>query len=388
MANIIYPDDYSQARSPMYLQCEADTNGETITDAVHSLSIYSGDKTTGVPASAQVQISKLSVDGKVLTSISEIVRAYFVQNFTSHNAPGSGTYYINQAVGAALWVKVATSTTESDGGYNENDTFLAFDGYTEFADGVNAVHAETILTTPRTIKLLEGQYFNLPVKNSPQIEWAMGQPGDFTTYQTVNANGDDTDKMVVYLPAGEPNITSVGDIALDAVIATDRYYIFVRNASTNADLGNIEFEIICEPKYEGHYIAFINKWGVWDTMVFEKKSTESMEVNAESYRRMIGAWGARSGEDGTRPYSYDVNTGTHARINAMGQESITLNTGWLDDDYNEVMKQLLQSELFLMDNEIPVVLDTYSIDYKQEVNEMVQYTVTFKYAYGAINRVQ
>jgi hypothetical protein len=387
MANIIYPSDFSQARSPMFLQCEPDTAGETITDAVHSISLYTGDKSTGAPAQAQVQLSKLSVDGKVLTNVSEIVRAYFVQNYTSHNAPGASTYYIAQAVGAALWVKVSTATTESDGGYTEDSTFLAMDGYTEFEDGLNATHSETILTAPRTINLLPGQYFNLPVKNNPRIEWRLNDGVTPSSWNAAPAHGDDTDKQVVYIPIGRPNLNSVTDLTLDIYAAKSGFTVEVRDESTDEDLGSINVAYICEPKYEGHYIAFLNKWGVWDTMVFEKKSVKDMTVQSEGYKRIIGTWGARA-DDGTRPYTYNTREGVHARINAIGQERITLNTGLIGEEYNEVVRQLLQSEAFLMDNSVPVVLESASVTYKDEVNELVNYTLIFTYAHTAINRTQ
>lgn len=388
MANILYPADYTQARSPLYIQCAPETGGATITSGLFDLYIYSGDKTTDLPVSATISLSKQGIDGRLLLDVAQLVRAYFVQNFTSHNAPGASTYYINQASGAALWVKVSSNMTESGGGYLENATFMAMDGYTKFADGINKVHSETILTTPRTIRLLPGQYFNLPVKNDPRIKWAIGEGGDVTTYQNAPAHSDETDKKVVYLPVGRPNINSIVDLSMGLVAAEDTFVVFVQDQATSAALANIRIEYVCEPKFTGHYIAFINKWGVWDTMLFEKKSTEQMNVQADPHRRMIGDWGSRSGEDGTQPYEYNTRESMIGRINAMGQEKITLNTGWLEEDYNEVMRQLLQSEVFLMDNSIPVMIDTTDIEYKTGVNDrLIQYTITFKYGYEAINRV-
>ena len=389
MANILYPADYSQARSPLLVQFAPQTAGQTITTAFIQAFIYTGDKTSGVPGTAQVELTKQSFGGNVLLDVSQLVRAYFVHNYTSHNAPSAATYSIAQAIGAALWVKLTTTSIESDGSYsNGSSTFLAFDGVSYFADGVNEVHAETILTTPRIVKLLAGQYFNLPVKNDPQIKWAIESGGDISTYQASLTHGDDTDKKAVYLPVGKPNVNAIGDLTMDLMVATEDYFVHVQNNATNAELGNIQIQIICEPKFDGHYIAFINKWGMWDTMLFEKKSSTMLKVESQSYRRMIGTFGTRSDEEGTQAYSYNTREGVQARINAIGQETITLNTGFLEEDYNEVMRQLLQSEVFLMDNSIPVTIETVDLEYKTGVNDrLIQYTIVFKYAYEAINRV-
>lgn len=388
MANIIYPADYSQARSPIYVQFAPEDAAEEIVIAYPEITVYTGDKTTGVSGGQVIQIEKPSPDGRVLLDVSQIIRAYFVQNYTSHNLPGAGVYYVAQALGAALWVKVASSTMETDSSYtNGSGTFLAMDGYSKWGDGINKVHTETILTTPRTIRLLPTQLFNLPVKNTPRVKWAIGEVGDLTPYNSAPASGDDTNLMAVYIPCGRPNIQNILSLTHSLVAAEDTFVMFIQNEATSADLANIRIEFVCEPKFQGHYIAFINKWGVWDTMLFEKKSTEKMTVTADNHRRMIGTWGARDGEVGTQAYGYNQREGLHGRINAIGQETITLNTGFLEEDYNEVMRQLLQSEYFLMDNTIPVQIETVEIDYKTGVNDrLIQYTITFKYAHETINR--
>lgn len=390
MANVLYPSDFSQARSPLYVQMAPEDAAEDIITAVPEVTIYTGDKTTGLAAGAVIEMQKPSPDGRILLDVSQLVRAYFVQHYTSHNAPGASTYYLAQAIGAALWVKVESSTIESDGSYsNGSATFLAMDGYTEWTDGINKVHSQTILTTPRTIRLLPGQYFNLPVRNNPRVKIGISEVGGTEAVAIIApAHGDDTDKQVVYIPAGKPNINSISDEDWSLIISeNDAFVISVENQATTAALGSITIEYVCEPKFDGHYIAFINKWGVWDTMLFEKKSIEKMDVHADNHRRMIGTWGTRSGEDGTQPYTYNQAEAMHGRINAIGQETITLNTGWLDEDYNEVMKQLLQSEYFLMDNTTPVQIETTNIEYKTGVNDrLIQYTITFKYAFEAISR--
>ena len=176
MANLIYPADYSQARSPVYIQMAPEDGAEEIVEAQTVISIYTGDRITGLSDAEVISVTKPSPDGRILIDVSQLVRAYFVQHFTSHNALGSGVYYVNQAVGAALWCKFASSTIETDSSYtNGNDTFLLMDGYTEWADGINKVHADTILTANRIIKLLPAQLFTLPIKNDPRIKWAIYQ---------------------------------------------------------------------------------------------------------------------------------------------------------------------------------------------------------------------
>ena len=86
----------------------------------------------------------------------------------------------------------------------------------------------------------------------------------------------------------------------------------------------------------------------------------------------------------------------------MGKESIALNTNYLSEEYNEVIKQLMMSEqvwLTRLDNPAPdsnnletvlaVIPKTQSVTYKTSLNDrLVQYTVDFDYAFDKINTVR
>jgi hypothetical protein len=86
----------------------------------------------------------------------------------------------------------------------------------------------------------------------------------------------------------------------------------------------------------------------------------------------------------------------------MGKESISLNTNYLSEEYNEVIKQLMMSEqvwLTRLDNPAPdsnnletvlaVIPKTQSLTYKTSLNDrLVQYTVDFDYAFDKINTVR
>ena len=78
----------------------------------------------------------------------------------------------------------------------------------------------------------------------------------------------------------------------------------------------------------------------------------------------------------------------------MGKESITLNTGYLSEDYNDVIEELMLSEqvwLMATDSEevLPVIPKTQNLTYKTSINDrLVQYTIDFDYAFDKINSVR
>jgi hypothetical protein len=79
----------------------------------------------------------------------------------------------------------------------------------------------------------------------------------------------------------------------------------------------------------------------------------------------------------------------------MGSESVVLNTGFVDESYNEVIRQLMLSEQIWMtkltDEELvlPLKARTQSLQYKKHVNDkLVNYTIEFDMAFDKINNIR
>ena len=97
----------------------------------------------------------------------------------------------------------------------------------------------------------------------------------------------------------------------------------------------------CEPKYDPVSLYFVNRYGAWDYVTFLKRSDVDLNLDKEVYRSVIGnasasgyTWGNQA--RGVRSYNHQVN------------HKMTLNTGFVSEDYSEVMEQLLMSEYVLM----------------------------------------
>ena len=145
--------------------------------------------------------------------------------------------------------------------------------------------------------------------------------------------------------------------------------------------------------YNPYKITFVNKFGALQDIYFSLKSTESISTNGETYKANIVDFGT---------LTYDSYKPQVAQYNKSGKESITLNTNYLNEQYNEVIKQLMLSEQVWLtklldpvpdsDNKetvLSVVPKTSSINYKTSVNDrLVQYTIDFDYAFDKINTVR
>ena len=145
----------------------------------------------------------------------------------------------------------------------------------------------------------------------------------------------------------------------------------------NSASGTQVVKISTEPcsKYEPYKVTFINKFGALQDMYFSLKSIESLNTTGETYK-------ANAVDFGT--LTYDTYKPQVAQYNKLGKESITLNTNYLSEDYNEVIKQLMMSEQVwitkLTDTEevLAVIPKTQNVTYKTSLNDrLVQYTIDF-----------
>jgi hypothetical protein len=85
--------------------------------------------------------------------------------------------------------------------------------------------------------------------------------------------------------------------------------------------------------------------------------------------------------------NYSKLEGQRKVFNANGKETIRVNTDWISESFNEVIKQMMLSERILIDKK-PAKLNTKSVDLKKSINSsMINYEMEFEYAFDTINSV-
>ena len=80
---------------------------------------------------------------------------------------------------------------------------------------------------------------------------------------------------------------------------------------------------------------------------------------------------------------------------SQGKDRITMNTGYVNDDHNAVIEELLLSEQVwytkITDEElvVPVIPRTKTVTYKTSINDkLVNYTIEFEHAFDKINNIR
>ena len=143
----------------------------------------------------------------------------------------------------------------------------------------------------------------------------------------------------------------------------------------------LTLEEVCEPKYTFLDVVFYNKYGALQIMPFHKKSMISIDSNSESYKRNL--------MDFVNDPTYNKEKHSIRQFHVTGKEKIQMNTGFIDESFNEVIRQLMLSEqVWVYDgSEVkPITLDTKSVQFKTSVNDkLINYTFDFSYAFNKVN---
>jgi hypothetical protein len=156
------------------------------------------------------------------------------------------------------------------------------------------------------------------------------------------------------------------------------YTIQAYNGTTK--LGqSLQFVFECEQKYPNVRIMWKNRLGQFDWFNFYMVSRESFEVQKKSYQPQLGTW-----DGSTLSYAKQDSSNKNYIIDA--NPSISVNTFFIQQSYNEIFKQLMTSdEVYWLYDEPnnfvrPLSIETSNILFKTGVvDHLIQYQFTFKY---------
>lgn len=128
--------------------------------------------------------------------------------------------------------------------------------------------------------------------------------------------------------------------------------------------------------------VFINKFGVHQDFYFFAKKIDSLGTSGEKYNSNVVS------NNGT----YSTSAHQVVDFNKNGKVSYNLSTGYLDQDVNAYVQELLLSEkvwLVINSNVVPVTINTSSVEYKTSLNDkLVSYTMDFEQANDVISTVR
>jgi len=385
---IATPSSLAMARSPQFITGK---NNALTNDQLQAMSLNLRIGSGAIPSSGSFnyQLSKdYSINQVINFEVSDLVRSEFYHDFSIWNDLG----FTQSPQGEVLWVVPTGDWRYSNNGAAPDTAvwasgstykYLTTDGWATMTNITPTSVTQSLLATPRERQVLVTNYEVLPIYQNAtnevtkvSIYWEGGATDNANI--TIPPSNDSRD-AVVYLPVGPANLQNTtvwgSSIKPSNNVGSDTYDVELTYAS-GATAIIATYKIICEPKYTPYQIAFINRFGVADFITFFKRSDERGNFTQDSYQKSIY-------NDGFTTPSLEV--GKYNSFNVNSRNSLTLNTGFVEQDYDETIKDILMSEyVAVLENNqwISVQPERGSIEYQKHINQkLINYTLTFTYAF-------
>ena len=97
------------------------------------------------------------------------------------------------------------------------------------------------------------------------------------------------------------------------------------------------YEIDCTQYYTPVRIFWKNRYGQFDWLNFYLKNTQTFETEQRVYQPQLGSWNSST-------LTYDQYQTATQRYIVDATQTITVNTNYLPETYNEIFKQLLVTD--------------------------------------------
>ena len=382
------------ARSPYYVAYKDNVN--VIAKVQVKVWAYEGVKTTGRPANPTYTLEKtasVSEGGYNFWTfeIAELLKDYL---------PKVGNPALYPAT--AMWASVQIVTTWDSGvsGSTGITDFAVLDGYVKYEEGSQSM---------------------LGTYSSGTIPVTFDNP--ITTYVFTDSNNDtpyftNTDKYSTFAPIFVDN--TLGNKAVVFTGASGTAATITLTAGTNSSeiiqYAKIAYQFVdynngmnkaeiygalitrydttdCIPDFTnnstGKRIWFVNRFGAIDKVTFMGLKTDSYETSKNEYRANI------VGAKANGKWGYETYQRQKSVLNKKGKAKFSLNTGWIAENYNDKIEDLLLAEQVWINlggnstTAYPVNIMTSNIQEKTDANEkVINYAIEFEYANDIQNNIR
>jgi len=362
----------------------------TISKAKLEIYIYTGIA-GNKPSDPQYTLEKsLIPDEEVIVfEVAELVKDYIDVYF-------DGNY---DTIKQTAWVDFDITRTFDDGSVDAiplEKRSLAFLGYGEFEDGINPTLSKGFLASNTYFYIDCGERAYIPVYVSTdgtyKVEYFKGN----TSLIAYKIGGSVTDISIDSINIEIDNtiddykISQVSIRTADSTLFQEQKEIppesdKVTVTSPNGTTETRYIRCLKECKHTPFKVSFLNKFGVMQDLWFFKRRDDSFEAERDDYKRSIL-------DISSTGVSYSQYDHSRQATDVRATEMLRMNTGFVTEDHNEVIKQLMVTEHCWVhqDGDItPVVPKTTSFQEKKEVNEkLINFTVEFTVANNYIQDIR
>ena len=321
-----------------------------------------------VPTLPQYTLSKLTPASNVNSIFFDV--APYVNEFISNKSCSINSSILNVNTPIELYTNVQILTYKLIGTtYTlvNNLQFSAFKGY-----GLNGINVNP------SPYLLDQKTYYYHYDSSKTYDTL--KAGDITVYNTYNDGFEYYNLSYKYtnLKTGASHTNTISDFVFSRWKNIYRVYpsywadgnkLEIIDNDTSTTVATYYFRPQEECKYAPVTLDFINKYGAWQREFLFKLSADSLNVESQSYKNYR-----------TAPNVYSEQESLVTSFNTNGNESIKTNTGWVNEDFKDTIKQILLSDRILINNR-PATITTKQVDLQKNINnKLINYALDFNFS--------
>lgn len=309
------------------------------------IDIFLWNKGSIEPTTPKYTLSK-NIASPIQTEISWNV-ANFAKEFIKPVAPVNILVPTEEDVNTWCYMKIKRYSNNT---LLNAETFVCLNGYTNYMNGYNqSTEDEVVPLFNNNITLYQNNETYINVFLDENLTGILIYKEDIEIF-SINTNS-----FCLYkIP-----ITETGNYIID-------YSPF-----------QINFDVVklCEPIYTPLTCSFINRYGGWQFLTFFKANSSTIEVTSKDFELMPSG------------INFNPLQGQKKVFNKQGKQRIRCNTGWVDENYSELIQDLLLSEVVLLDDK-PVIVRNNNFEVKTILKDKnINYEIEFEYNFGLINDV-
>ena len=419
-------------RSPIYVTWSG-TSVTSIQSVSLEIYIWTGARASR-PASPHITINRTTGFGSNTTHTTDIA-SLIADQLNTTIAKLFNDNILSEQNGRVAWVQIDYDVDYNSGSNDtgSSDIFQVIEGYSYFDEGANFALTQTILSPESEQNTYEYNVEMMPIyvgeygkgldivysyedrvlADGGTIEALSccniglatirillddGTKYDYAVPESVIYTGDQAEDRIKLMPSGVANLKNwlVTQGSSIDLVNSDWYKIQLLDTFENV-IDERQFYPTCEVKYTPIQLAYISKYGTWNYATFFKRSVETIDVTNDMYRRITG-----NVQNGA--YTYGLHNPMYKKYNTNGKRRLTINSGFVAEEFKEVMEQILLSEYVLVVADSTVVKDgstytytannnavaanvsTNSLTKKTKVNDkLIEYTLDLEYAFDELN---
>ena len=388
-------------RSPYYVSITA-TN---LISCKLELFIYQGLQAAGGASGASngrsatptYTLNSFAVDERCTFEISELVRDFFDNEFDGDYS--TEIFFVDYKTTNTIQTEIGSATSFTQ--------LKAFYGYGFFEDGVqnqvtdvdtstttsSTINNKALLQSNTTIVKLDDAPAVIPVDTSLATRVSYELNGIEVFSKLINSSTN-TNAQIEYVTSGVDGADEFENRVLQdsgtfesspcleefegdfTLFDFDSIYV---DSSQGVTKITVKSESEC--KFTPLKITFVNKYGVLQDIWFLKRSNESLRTREQEFKKNIISSG-----------SYNISKHQNKTLTKNGSETLTLNSGYYPEVYNDVFKEMLLSEdcwIEIESQTLPIKISSSSFAYKTQLNDkIINYTIDVEFAFDTINNVR